>query len=112
METTQELKYAVKDVLVDMAIDGTLPLDMTTLDIDEIFSMAEAKLKGDEAYQDRLTLSKLGEFVNIEVGEEDAVLQKWKSLTSANDKDMADDHFTMWQPLEYSLTIKELAEQL
>lgn len=62
--------------------------------------------------EDRILLSKLGQFLSIEDGEEDAVLEKWKSLTSENDNDLADDHFTMWQPLEYSLTIKQLAEQL
>ena len=36
----------------------------------------------------------------------------WNSLTSENDKDLADDHFNMWQPVEYSLTIKQMAEQI
>jgi len=63
-------------------------------------------------YKDELLLAKLGKFLSIEEGTEDEVLEKWNSLTTENDSDLADDHFTMWQPLEYSLTIKQLAEQL
>lgn len=109
MSVTRELMYAVKEVLVDMAIDCTLPEDIGSLEIEGVFDLAEAKLKGNEEYQDMILGNKLGNFVSMDLNE---ALEIWKGLSSENDNDMADDHFTMWEPVQYSLTIKQLAEQL
>ena len=111
METTQELRYAVRSVILEkINNDCSILEDFTSLDFDDVFDLAEAKLKGDEAYQDLLIKNKLGEFISTEYMDE--ALKIWKSLDSSNDNDMADDHFTMWEPLENSLTIKQLSEQL
>lgn len=110
METTIEFRQAVHQVMIDMALDCTLPSDMNELCIDTIFEKASIKLKGDAEYQKYILRSKLLEFVCVEENEDPVVI--WENLTSDNDKDMADDHFTMWEPLENSLTIKQLAEQL
>lgn len=110
METTSELRYAVKEELVNMVLeDCSILEDFHSLDINTTFDRAEAKLKGDEEYQRVLTKNKLGEFVSMDL---DEAIKIWETLDSTNDNDMADDHFTMWQPLEYSLTIGQLADQL
>lgn len=111
METTIEFRQAVHKVMIDMALNCTFPMDMNELCIATVFEKANEILKGDKNYQRYLLLEKLGRFICIE-DDSDDILNTWNSLTSDNDKDMADDYFTMWEPLENSLTIKQIAEQL
>lgn len=51
----------------------------------------------------------LGNFTSMDT---DEALEIWNSLTADNDNDMADDHFDMWEKVENSFTIKQLAEQI
>lgn len=112
METDLELRQAVHNVLIDLAVNDKLPLDITDLDIDSVFEQAEAKLKENKPYQERILLEKLGRFIHFDSDEEQDVLDTWNNLTSVNDGDFVDDHFTPWEKLEWSMTIKELVEQI
>ena len=43
---SQELRRAVKNILIDMTINETIPMDMNDLDIDTIFERAEDIIQG------------------------------------------------------------------
>ncbi len=51
MKTDFIFRQTVKEVLCDMAVNDTLPLDMTLLDIDDVFEKAAIKLTNDSSYQ-------------------------------------------------------------
>ena len=48
MQNLDEIKSYIKNILVSRAIDDTLPMDMTELDIDGLFDLAEACIKAEE----------------------------------------------------------------
>ena len=113
METTSELKSAVKQVLVDMAIDDKFPLDLNALDIDKVFYLAETKLKGDKAYIRKLMLMELDEYIAYDPDNPETYLeQALQKLEQAPEKDLADDHVDMAERYEFSFTVKQLFEDI
>lgn len=108
MKVTDELKEAVKEVLIDMAIDDELPMDMTTLDIDTVFDRAIDKVKQDKDYVlDQEVKELCSKYI---MNPFDEAKEIWKNLNSMDDNDMSGDHFDMVQAFETSFTIADLAE--
>ncbi len=48
MENLSNIKGYIKEILVSKSINGTLPIDMTQLDVDGMFNLAQACIKADE----------------------------------------------------------------
>lgn len=48
MKNLAKIKSYIKDILVSRAIDDTLPMDMTQLDVDGLFDLAECCIKAEE----------------------------------------------------------------
>lgn len=48
MKKVAKIKTYVKAILVSRAMDDTLPLDMTELDVDGLFDLAEACIKAED----------------------------------------------------------------
>lgn len=111
MKTTIEFRLAVHEVMIDMTLDCTFPMDMNGLCIDTIFEKANAKLEGDKQYQEMILKEKLGTFLTADA-DLDICLGIWNNLTCDSDKDLAEDHLPMCGIIDGSMTIKQLAEQL
>ena len=58
-------REAVKAQLVQMTINDELPTDMTTLDIDDVFSKAEKSLETNEEYKRVSKIKNLSKFVSF-----------------------------------------------
>lgn len=112
MTVDKTIRETVKEELISMVVeDPSILEDLCGLDIDVVFDRAEAKLKSNDEYQDQITKEKMGAILSFDT-DLDKALEIWKGLDSSNDKDLADEHFDMCQSLEYSLTIKQMADQL
>jgi hypothetical protein len=97
---------AIKDVLVDLAVEGRLPSDMTQLDMDHVWDVALAKLKPSEEYKKACAAGKLEYYVSENAEE---ALEK---LLKADVHDLADNHVQMWLPLEETFLVDELLDAI
>lgn len=101
---------AIKNILVEMAVNDKLPMDMTTLDIHSIGEQAEERLKTDKRYQRACKIEKLGKFVS-----EDNPTDAYNRLIAQaeiDDSVDADDVVNIWEPLEFKYTVKELLKEI
>ena len=101
---------AIKAVLVNMACDNTLPIDMHDLDIHGVVERAENGLKHNPDYTRGKMLDKLGEYIC-----EDDIDEALQKLEKQNDIDasvMCDDIISMWEPMEYTFTVEQLLEEI
>jgi len=106
------LNEAIKSVLVDMAIDCTLPSDMTQLDIHSVVDKAKQNLNDDPQYIKVCQIEKLGNFVS---GDETEIIQMLEVLNAHEDPNEITgfiDGITMCERYETSFTVKQLLEEI
>lgn len=103
MENLAEIKYNIKRILVLMAIDDRLPMDMTELDMDTIFDTAVAAVKA-------------GDYLVGDEEEEiiDQVHAIVREYNSGNETGMIDHIDGVWvcEKFEYSFTVKDFLDQI
>lgn len=105
---------AIKEVLVEMAANDELPIDMTQLDIHEVDKLAKQKLKDDEQYRKLCMIENLGELTSYSDDDEivDALKELQKQEDNGNGDSSADLHVTIWEPFENRFTVSELLEEI
>ena len=92
----------IKQKLIDMAIDGSLPSDLNELQDSHFEEEAKAYNNSDEVVR-WARLDKLSYYVS-----EDDLGAALDALDGALSLDDADDIVTMWEPLEGKYTVSEL----
>ncbi len=99
MENLAKIKSYIKDILVSRTIDDTLPMDMTQLDVDGLFDLAEACIKAEE-------------FLCVD---EVSVVDQVRAIINEEDTstmiDHIDDVCTIEQ-FEYTFTAKDFLEHI
>jgi|AntRauTorckE6833_2_1112554.scaffolds.fasta_scaffold00576_35 hypothetical protein len=93
----------VKSVLVEMAIDDSLPMDMSSLDIHGVFEKAKENIRNER-------LGRLAKFVSMDCDLDETL----KALESANDNDNAGhiEGVQMAEDFEFTFTVKDLLERI
>ena len=107
------LNEAIKNILVNMAIDGTLPSDMTQLDIHSIVDKAEKDLSKDPQYIRVCKIEKLDKFVSP--NEDLTTLQMLDTLEAhENPNEISGwvDGVQMGEPYQTSFTVAQLLEEI
>ena len=110
MKSNHTYRQAVKQELINLAVEDKFPMDLNNLDINEVFKKAEAKLANNEAYNRDQMIEKLGNYVagdNVE--EQFNILE---SLDRKHDKDFADDHLNVVQRFEWAFLIEDLWQEI
>ena len=102
---------AIKRILVEMAVNDLLPMDMTELDIHAIGEKAEERLKTDKHYIRATIVEELASLVS-----EDNVSDALSRLEAQAEIDgaiSANEIVTIWEPLEdKGWTVDELLNRL
>ena len=102
---------AIKRILVEMAVNDLLPMDMTELDIHSISEQAEERLKTDEHYIRATIVQELASLVS-EDNVSDA-LSRLEAQAEIDGSIPADEIVTIWQPFENEgWTVDELLGKL
>jgi hypothetical protein len=99
MENLAKIKNYIKDILVSKAIDDTLPMDMTQLDVDGLFDLAEACIKAEE-------------FLCVD---EASVVDQVRAIINEEDTSTMIDHIDNVCPIEqfeYNFTAKDFLEHI
>ena len=110
MKSNHTYRQAVKQELINLAVEDKFPMDLNSLDIDEVFKKAEAKLNSDEAYKRQQMIAKLDNYVSgNNVEEQFNILE---SLDSKHDKDLADDHLDILHRFEYDFLVEDLWQEI
>jgi hypothetical protein len=102
MKNLGRISRNVKHVLVLMAVNDTLPSDMTQLDIDRVFAIASAAIKSDE-------------YICTDTDEE--TIEYIMLLIEASEEDDSQmiDHIGDFSPVEkfeYTFTIRDFLEHI
>lgn len=107
------LSETVKEIIVEMAVSDELPSDLTTLDIQSIFSEAKERLSKNQLYVLLSKLDKLGRYVSADGDDE---LRSMLDLLEGhnNPSDMVDlvDGVQICERYEYSFTVKDLLKEI
>lgn len=100
MKNLAQIKSYIKDILVSRTIDCTLPTDMTELDIDGLFDLAEACIKAEE-------------FLCVE-DSLDLVNQVRAIINNEDETEMIDyiDDVCPIEQFEYNFTAKDFLSQI
>lgn len=96
----------IKNKLVAMAIDGSLPMDMNELDVDLLMDEA---IQTDE-YREAKMIENLGGYIS-----EDDVEAAYNKLVQASNEDgnqLADNVVLMWEAVTDKYTVDELLTQI
>lgn len=93
---------AIKERLIEMAIDSTLPLDLNEL--------SEDMFAGCEVDSDEQLLGRLGQMVSADDLRE--ALNKLRAQAQVDDSQPADDVVDMWEPLAGRFSVGELLERV
>ncbi len=99
MENLAQIKSYIKDILVSKTIDNTLPMDMTELDVDGLFDLAEACIKAEE-------------FLCVD---ETGIVDQVRAIINNEDETEMIDHIDNVCPIEqfeYTFTAKDFLEQI
>jgi hypothetical protein len=101
MENLAKIKNYIKDILVSRTIDDTLPMDMTQLDIDGLFDLAEACIKAEE-------------FLNTD---ENSIVDQVRAIISEQEYEPTTiiDYMEGVQTIEhfeFTFTVKDFLEQI
>jgi hypothetical protein len=101
---------AIKEVLVNMAVNDELPLDMTNLDIHEVVNKAEKDLQNDEDFKRAKMIERLANLVS----EDDVTKAYFKLVEQAeiDDSVYADEVVSMWEPVEYQYSVLALLDEI
>jgi hypothetical protein len=108
------LRQAVKDVMCDMAVNDKFPLDITCLDIDEVFKKAELKIKDSEAYILLLRIERAGEYLSTSDVEASEQLELIEAQALVDDSEIIDyiDGVQVIEDYEFELTVKEFLKRI
>lgn len=99
MENLDKIKNYIKDILVSKTMGDTLPMDMTQLDIDGVFDLAECCIKADE-------------FLCVD---ETSVVDQVRAIINEEDTSTMIDHIENVCPIEkfeFTFTVKDFVEQI
>jgi len=109
------LQEAVKSILCQMAVDCTLPSDMTQLDIGTVFEKAEKSLENDETYKRVCKLDKLAEFLSYDEDNEiNVALENLEVQAKIDDTVMVDhvDGVQVTEQFEFTFTVRDLLQEI
>ena len=101
----------IKSILCDMAVNDTLPLDLTQLDMDSVIETASKNLNNNEFSKVAIRVEKLDDYLSSDkdntLADQYQILDK---LGSKFDDEMVDyiDGIQVLQLYEFSLTVAEL----
>ena len=102
----EKTALAIKKFLVELAANDKLPLDMTTLPIEELEEVLRANNQR----------SRLEWACDILCGDSDEEIERQIELIEACDDDTefidSIDGVVVWEKLEWSLTVSEFLEQI
>jgi hypothetical protein len=110
MQVTESLKWAVQQVLVDMAMNFELDGDINALDIDTVFEKAEGKIKEDDLLNARHEAEVLTNYISWEVNPTSARLKLIGLAQSGKGNDLVDHHFTPSEMFEGTFTVKDMLD--
>ncbi len=99
MENLAKIKSYIKVILVSRAIDDTLPMDMTQLDVDGLFDLAECCIKAEQ-------------FLCVD---EASIVDQVRAIINEENKVAMIDHIDNVCPIErfeFSFTAKDFLEQI
>lgn len=99
MENLAKIKSYIKDILVSKTIDCTLPMDMTELDVDGLFDLAEACVKAED-------------FLCVD---ETSVVEQVRAIINEENQTAMIDHIDNVCPIEqfeFNFTAKDFLEQI
>lgn len=99
MENLSKIKVYIKEILVSNSINGTLPMDMTQLDVDGLFHLAQACIKADV----------------LLCSSETSVLEQVLAIITDENKSKMIDHIEVVCPseqFEFAFTVKDFSEQI
>ena len=86
------LASAMRDILVDMAVNDELPMDITQLDMDEVLRKARLKLQDSPEYKRLEAVESLGHYISSD--DVDGALRLLENEENGNE--LADNIVTMW----------------
>jgi len=102
---------AIKHILVEMAVNDLLPMDMTELDIHAIGEKAEERLKTDKYYIRATIVEELAYFIRDD--DPGVALARLEAQAEIDGSIPANEIVTIWEPLEdKGWTVDELLNRL
>jgi hypothetical protein len=109
------LNEAIKSILVNMAINDELPMDMNNLDIHSIVEQAENDCLKDPMYNASKRIDNALEILSVD--EDDTIEKQLALIEEAADKDldMLIDHIDgvyPWEKVEFEFTIREFLDYI
>lgn len=99
MKNLAKIKTYIKAIIVSKAMDDTLPMDMTELDIDDLFDLAEACIKAEEFLCD----------------DETNIVEQVRAIIREDDATTMIDHIEDVCPIEqfeFNFTAKDFLEHI
>lgn len=99
MENLSSIKEYIKEILVSKSIDGTLPMDMTELDVDGLFDLTEACIKAEK----------------LLCIEEASIVDQVRAIINEENKAKMIDHIDNVCPIEkfeFTFTVKDFLEHI
>lgn len=99
MKNLAKIKTYIKAIIVSKAMDDTLPMDMTELDIDDLFDLAEACIKAEEFLCD----------------DETNIVEQVRAIIREDDATTMIDHIEDVCPIEqfeFNFTVKDFLEHI
>jgi ribosomal silencing factor RsfS len=101
MKNLAKIKTYIKAILVSKAMDDTLPMDMTQLDVDGLFDLAEACIKAEE-------------FLNTD---EKSIVDQVRAIVNEQEYEPTTiidyiDGVQTIEEFEFTFTVKDFLEQI
>lgn len=112
MNSKDYYNEAIKNVLVDMAIDCSLPEDMNDLCMDTMAEKAELKLKDNFDYYVVQMTDELSRYIGADDGDFRKPLEKLMEQGGLDGSEMADSIVSMCERYEYSFTVYDLLNSI
>lgn len=114
MSKNSILRQAVKDVMCDMAVNDKFPLDLTCLDIDDVFEKAELKVKDTEAYVLACRIEGAGEFLTTDEVSAEEQLKLIEVQALIDDSEIIDyiDGVQVCYDYEYEITVRDFLKRI
>ena len=106
---TVKIAQAVKDYIVDLAINDNLPMDLTQLDVDTLVKVIESQLPTQNEKAIELASHYLCE------SEEMSIEDQVKIIYNHEDEDAMIDYIdgvTVWEKVEYSFTCESFIYEI
>jgi len=108
---TNEIAQAVKDYIVDLAVNDKLPMDLTQLSTDELEEVIKSKLPTKEEERIERASHYLCEDDEFTIADQLALIDAQAEI---DDNVMLDhvDNVIVWEKVEYSFTVSSFLDEV